>query len=586
VCGLSGIFSNSLEQDAAIRVNESIDSLVHRGPDAVGYFSNENVKLGHCRLAFKGQNPNNPVSDSGKRFYLGLNGEIYNYKELAKEYGISKSIVDSAGDAGVVVELYKLLGEKSIGLLDGHFAFYIFDSLRNEIHLYRDRFGSKPLYYIRLGHEFIFCSEIKSLPLPRNYTPALNIDALSLYFRTQNFYGSETIFQSIFLVEPGQHVSLSQHGVQTEFFYLPTFSRDEEDTTESVLHEFERFFLDSVESQWEEGIQVSGYLSGGVDSSLIAICANKLGFSYDTYTTKFASSSHDESMTAKNTASRLEFENFSVELDESLFWNRVSGISRVVEEPRFGQCINNLMSMESISGRSKIVMSGIGADELFGGYPWRYSFADPQILTIPVLKNALISKQCRLSPFSEDLVSNVDRTYAEVKLNLIVDEVLAKHSEHNLDKRGLYAAMSLDLKYWLPSLLVVEDKLSMSLGIETRMPFLNNNLWKLGNTVSAKTIFRDFKGTVEGKVPLRLLLTKWGFDELSTRPKQGFSAPDNLWFSKSKHMEKIFKKSNPLWDILIRENFQRIYSEHNSGGLNHRGLLWSLIYMDDFITHW
>jgi asparagine synthase (glutamine-hydrolysing) len=260
---------------------------------------------------------------------------------------------------------------------------------------------------------------------------------------------------------------------------------------------------------------MSGYLSGGVDSSLIAIAAKRLGLQYKTYTTKFSNSHTDESKNAKLTASNLGFQNITTSLDESSFWSQVGGISRIVEEPRFGQCINNLVSMQALSRSSTIALSGIGADELFGGYPWRYFFIKESPHSPSDLTSFLIEKQCRLSKM--DLVLNSDVNYATHRLNTIVGDVVKCVGSEDQENVGIYSALNLDLKYWLPSLLVVEDKLSMSLGIETRMPFLTNDFWRLGRRLSAESILGD-KGNIEGgKIPLRLLLKKWGFSEISTR---------------------------------------------------------------------
>lgn len=584
MCGLSGIYSAVTTKKSETSVGNSIASMLHRGPDGVGFFADNRAALGHCRLAFKGLSPNYPVKDTGNRYHIGLNGEIYNYKSLAKEYGIPNSAVERGGDAVVVVELYKILGESCVELLDGHFAFYIYDSKLQELHLYRDRFGSKPLYYLHVGDNYYFASEIKSLPLPNDFNRELNLDTLNLYFKTQNFYGSDTIFKNIFILEPGQHVKIDTNGLKVKSFVVDVENRELNLTSESATEIVEKLLLDSVSSQWESEIEMAGYLSGGVDSSLIAISANRLGFEYKTYTTKFTDSLTDESGVASLTASKLHFQNIATSLDEESFWNEVLGISKIVEEPRFGQCINNLVSMQTLSSSSRVAMSGIGADELFGGYPWRYFFPKELHRSSSDLTMMLIEKQCRLSNY--DLVLNSNSDYALQRLNTIVGESVKNVEGEKFEDAGIFAALNLDLKYWLPSLLIVEDKLSMSLGVETRMPFLTNDFWKLGRQLTTKTILGGYGKVDGGKLPLRSLLGKWGFSDISTRPKQGFSAPDNFWFGQTKTMQHIFRRNNPLWDVLDRSLLLDIHNEHIQGIKNHRSLLWSTVYLNDFITYW
>lgn len=586
MCGLSGVYSLNTTRDHKFDVENSIESMLHRGPDGVGFYSDAHVTLGHCRLAFKGQSPNYPVKDSSERFHLGLNGEIYNYIALAEEYGIPRASVEKGGDAKVVVELYKKLGEKCLELLDGHFAFYIYDSILQELHLYRDRFGSKPLYYVNSKENYYFASEIKSLPTPNIFNKELNLNTLSLYFKTQNFYGSDTIFKDIFMVEPGQHIKIDTKGIFVNYFINDVETRNLEFSIESATEIIEKLLTESTALQWESNSEMSGYLSGGVDSSLIAISAKRLGFDYKTFTTKFSNSDADESNSAKLTASKLGFQNFTTSLDESSFWTRVVGISKIVEEPRFGQCINNLVSMQSLSATSRIALSGIGADELFGGYPWRYSFGKTLPQNTSHLKALLIEKQCRLTKHDFDLVLNSDSKFAIERLDTIVSDVVENVQCLDPVNAGVFAALTLDLKYWLPSLLVVEDKLSMSLGIETRMPFLTNDIWQLGRQLSTKSILGSDGNVEGGKLPLRALLKKWEFAEISTRPKQGFSAPDNIWFGDTKPMQNIFRKNNPLWDLLDRSLLLKLHHEHILGIKNHRSLLWSTVYLDDFITHW
>lgn len=584
MCGLSGTYAPINLKGNQLSVETSIASMLHRGPDGVGFYADNRVSLGHCRLAFKGKSPDYPVKDYSGRYHIGLNGEIYNYKYLAEKYGIANSLVEKGGDAAVVVELFKILGDESIALLDGHFAFYIYDSEQQELHLYRDRFGSKPIYYLNVGENYFFSSEIKALPTPDNFSLELNLNALNLYFKTQNFYGSDTIFKHIFMVEPGQHLRISSRGFTIDYFLQEKEGRNLDMPKESASEIIEKLLLDSISCQWESEFEMSGYLSGGVDSSLIAISAKRLGFDYKTYTTKFANSDTDESNNAKLTASKLNFENITTLLDENSFWNKVVGISKIVEEPRFGQCVNNLVSMQTLSASSRIALSGIGADELFGGYPWRYFFQKGPIKTLHNLKTSLIEKQCRLS--NHDLVLNSDTDYATHRLDEIVSDVVGSVGGENLDKVGIYSALNLDLKYWLPSLLVVEDKLSMSLGIETRMPFLTNDFWELGCQLNAESLLGGNGNVTDGKLPLRLLLKKWGFDEISTRPKQGFSAPDNLWFGQTQAMQHIFRKDNLVWDVLDRSSLLNIHNEHINGIKNHRSLLWSIIYLNDFIINW
>jgi asparagine synthase (glutamine-hydrolysing) len=584
MCGLSGIYSPAVARDQKLNVETSIASMLHRGPDGMGFYTDSHATLGHCRLAFKGQSPNYPVTDLSNRFHIGLNGEIYNYRLLAKEFGISESIVEKGGDAAVIVELFKLLGDKCVELLDGHFAFYIYDSELQELHLYRDRFGSKPLYYLNIGKNYYFSSEIKSLPTPNDFIRELNLDTLNLYFKTQNFYGSDTIFKNVFLVEPAQHLRIRPDGLSANYFVDDSEYRNIDLSMESVTANIEELLLDSISKQWEPKIAMAGYLSGGVDSSLIAISAKRLGFDYTTYTTKFSGSITDESHAAKLTAKKLEFENITTTLDETTFWSQVKGISKIVEEPRFGQCINNLVSMQTLSTSSRIAMSGIGADELFGGYPWRYFFPEDTLQSPTNLTTLLIEKQCRLTNYN--LVSNSDSNFALHRLNSVVANVVENIDFRDLESAGVLAALNLDLKYWLPSLLVVEDKLSMSLGIETRMPFLTNDFWRIGRQLCVETILGDKSNVDGGKIPLRSLLKKWGFAELSTRPKQGFSAPDNVWFGQTTAMQQIFQKSNPIWDVLDHPSLLEIHKEHINGVKNHRGLLWSTIYLNDFLVNW
>jgi asparagine synthase (glutamine-hydrolysing) len=585
MCGLVGVYSKRLNSEISEDIQGAINEIVHRGPDGIGYYEDHCVHLGHCRLAFRGTLVEYPITSYNERFVLGLNGEIYNYEELGRSIGLSSKDIKEGGDARVFVEYFSRFGEKSLVKFDGHFSAYIYDSLTKEIFLIRDRFGSKPLYYLEELDRVYFASEIKALQVLKNTKLEIDYQNLDLYLRTQNFYGESTIFRNVYSILPGEIVCFKNGVLRRTFFYSKQQSREK---SMPGSDEIGQLILNSINAQWDESSDVSGYLSGGLDSSLIAIGAKKLGKDYLPVVVGFEDSLLDESIYAQDTAHKLGYKLEQIILSEDDFWSSIRGISTIVEEPRFGQCVNNLIAVRSLSNYSRIAMSGVGGDELFGGYPWRYSvdksFANQDDVTTDILR-----KTHRL--FDLDLESKItNKINRESSIELLkskIDRVIRPLASSNLNNYSINASLMIDLEFWLPSLLLVEDKLAMSVGVETRLPFLSNALWEIGTGLPVRGLFAtDEFGVLTGKAPLRDLAKQWGWNEISNRPKRGFSAPDNLWLKNRTGMSFMQDKNAAIWDYVDFGTANYFYDKHSVKGENFRAILWSFVYLNDFFNNY
>jgi asparagine synthase (glutamine-hydrolysing) len=568
------------------------ETILHRGPDSQHTDITSTRMSFYCRLAFKGSSKRASAwyPSKSNNVEVMLNGEIYNYIEIGKQIGLSLQEILEIGDTGVLAELIDHSGVDAISTLNGHFAIAIYYSARQEYILLRDRYGAKPLYYSIFGGIFTFASEVKPIIAAFPKLGEKDIFALNIYLATQNFFEDMTAFRHISIIKPGEVITYCKGELRKKkYFQWPT-SSGASNYEDYYSDQLEELFLSAVGLQWQKSESVAGYLSSGLDSTLIAIASKKLGLEYTPYILDFVLEDYSELKDAKDTANKIGLNLQVVTMSEVKFWENLSGISRVVEEPRFGQCVNNYVIVESLSRFSRVAMSGFGGDELFTGYSWRYPMkrrAGQNPMPIQnkteVQKHMLnnIHRQYAPEYESNSKVANTMHTDVLEFLNELISETISDTYSPNDEWWGLIAWRNFDFNYWMPSLLTVEDKIAMNFGVETRCPFLDNNLFAFANNFHPQDYFVE-KSKITGKSPLRNLAEKWGFPEVAKRKKKGFSAPDEIWFRNSSNLLEKSKTSLTPDSCLSLEDRAHFISLHQQEFSNLRGLMWSFTYLDDF----
>jgi asparagine synthase (glutamine-hydrolysing) len=497
------------------------------------------------------------------------------------------------------------------------FAFAVWDRDRRELLLARDRYGIKPLYYAWCGSTFLFGSEAKAITAHPALRPAVDPEALVEYFTFQNFFTDRTLLRGVHLLGAGcwMRVRLGSTTAETVRYWDYHFAEPESGADEGeYLEELDRLFVQAVNRQLVSDVELGSYLSGGMDSgSITAVAAGQLPYlktftcGFDLRSASGLELSFDERENAEYMSYRFRTEHYEMVLKAGDMERVLPRLAWHLEEPRVGQSYPNFYAAQLASRFVKVVLSGAGGDELFGGYPWRYYRA---------LVNAdfdeYIDKYYRYWQRLLD-AEQIDRVFRPIRSQVsglctrdVFRGVFAEHASE-LERPEDYVNHSLyfEARTFLHGLLVVEDKLSMAHSLETRVPFLDNDLvefamrlpvrFKLARFDEALRINENepgdkttlyFQRTRDGKQLLRRAMRRHIPAEVTEREKQGFSAPDASWF-KGESIDyvrrELFNGHARIYDYLDREAVRGLVEDHLSGRENRRLLIWSLLNVEKWL---
>lgn len=660
MCGIVGALSLNRPTINVNYIKSMADKIAHRGPDDAGYLcfhtgarhnkkisfyqnlTDEKFKniedmlptiesnsaqrelhshdydlyMGHRRLSILDVSyaGHQPMSDLSKNIWIAYNGEIYNFKELKIELEELGHRFKSQTDTEVIIYAYIEWGIECIKRFNGMFAFSLYDNFNKKFYLCRDRYGIKPVYYhITQDKTFIYASEIKSILEYKDYKSEVDKEALLEYFTFQNIFTNKTLHKDIQILEAGHYfeIDLLSKEIEKKQYWDFDFSQPETIKDErEYIEELDRLFTQAVQRQLISDVPVGSYLSGGMDSgSITAIASNHFQKSNDflkTFTIGFDLSSasgmelsFDERAKSEYMSYMFKTEHYEMVLKSGDMERCMNNFAYHLEEPRVGQSYPNYYASKLASKFVKVVLSGAGGDELFAGYPWRYYKAvnndnfdnyidkyygfwkrlipnkDIQNVFSPILKDTKV--------WTKDIFASVFKT----PVNVQTPEEYINHS--------LY----FEAKTFLHGLLVVDDKLSMAHSLETRVPFLDNDLvdfaqkipvkFKLGNL--DKVIKMDeneigkMQKTNDGKVILRKAMSKYIPEDIHKAVKQGFSSPDNSWF-KGESIDfvkaKLLNSDANIYKYMDKDATQKLINEHLEGKQNRRLFVWSLLNFEEW----
>lgn len=615
MCGVAGLVNLNGEPVSPYILKTMTDAIAHRGPDGEGQWVEGNVGLGHRRLAVIDLSPaaSQPMSSVDQRFVLVYNGEIYNYRELRVELEAEGVRFRSQSDTEVLLNALIRWGTKAIGRLNGMFAFALWDRRERCLLLARDRYGIKPLYYAVVGNELAFGSEQKAILAQPGFARRLDKAALLEYFTFQNIFTDRTLLQDVKIFPAGHYGVFSMSDKNPRLNLVEYWDFDFRDPSGPIdrnayREELDRLFQQAVSRQLVTDVELGSYLSGGMDSgSITAIAAQSYPY-MKTFTCGFDLSSASGLELGFDERSKAEYMSYCFKTEHYEMVLKSGDMERVmpklawhIEEPRVGQSYPNYYAAKLASKFVKVVLSGAGGDELFGGYPWRYYRAVVNDDFEHYIENYYRFWQ-RLLPNTliREVFSPVWSEVKDVWTRDIFRDVFKHHSDR-LYKPEDYINHSLyfEAKTFLHGLLVVEDKLSMAHGLESRVPFLDNDLvdfsmrcpvsLKLNNLAEVVRINENesggkstkyFQRTRDGKQILRDAMAQYIPTEVTQREKQGFSAPDASWF-KGESIDfvqrRLLSSDARIFQWLDRASVLRLVSEHLSGASNHRLLIWSLL---------
>lgn len=620
MCGIAGFLHLDGAPASPVALQRMTDAIAHRGPDGHGHWTEGAVGFGHRRLSIIDLSPagHQPMMSADHRYVLSYNGEVYNFRELRSELEAEGCWFRSQTDSEVVLNALARWGTKAISRFNGMFAFGLWDRREQRLLLARDRYGVKPLYVYGHGSLLAFGSEQKAILALPSVERRIDKPALLEYFTFQNFFTERTLLQGMTLLPAGHFAELDlARGDKTlrrtrywDFHFAePTSHTDVREYRE----ELDRLFRQAVNRQLVADVELGSYLSGGMDSGAITAIAAQSYPYLKSFTCGFDLSSasgielgFDERAKAEAMSARFKTEHYEMVLKSGDMERVLPTLAWHLEEPRVGQSYPNFYAAKLASKFVKVVMSGAGGDELFGGYPWRYYRA--------AIADSFEHYVDQYYGFWQRLADNrhLRQLFAPVWGEVehvwtrdIFRDVFANHDNH-LERPEDYINHSLyfEAKTFLHGLLVVEDKLSMAHSLETRVPFLDNDLvdfatrcpvgLKLNNLQEVVRINENepgdkqgkyFMKTRDGKTILREVMRRYIPDDIVDGIKQGFSAPDASWFKGESinYVRRILIDGAPrIGEYFDRAAIQRLVNEHLSGQQNRRLLIWSLLNFE----HW
>ncbi len=555
MCGIVGYVSTKF----SINNSEFIDvlrNLNHRGPDAEGVFTCNNFFLGHKRLSILdlSESANQPMTSSCGRYTIVYNGEIYNFESLAKQYQLK---LKTRSDTETILELYAIVGNKLPSLLNGMFAFAIFDKEKKLLFIARDRMGIKPLYYFIDNDVFAFSSELKAITKFKYLSDKLeiNYDAVKSYLHLGYIPLPHSIYKNIKKFPQGQFAYYENNKLQFNDYWNinsviePTTINNE---TEAIS-KLNELLTDSVKLRMFCDVPFGTLLSGGIDSGLItAIAANGSNSPINTYTIGFKEQAFNEAPFAAKMAKHLNTNHHEYLLSENEAIKLIPEILITYDEPfADSSAIPTMLVSKMAATDVKMVLSGDGGDELFhgyGAYKWANKLANPfySNLRNPISKTLKLgnNRQKRVSRLfnyrnSDNLQSHIfsqeQYFFSEQEIeNLCLTNITACESfNYNTPatNRKLLPAETqslFDLQYYLPDdLLVKVDRASMKYSLEVRVPFLDLRIISFALNLHHSLKIKNG----EHKYLLKKLLNKYYPPEFFNRPKKGFSIPLSKWLS-------------------------------------------------------
>lgn len=588
MCGIFGYLSFAegypeARQSLAYKMEST---LFHRGRDSnlIYFLDDKNNFIGHTRLSIidlsgKGTQPLH-YNCGDKTLSITYNGEIYNFKELRQELKNCGYEFTTQTDTEVILLAYHKWKENCVSKFNGMFAFVIYDERDNSFFIARDRFGTKPLYYIWDRGSFLFASEIKALLEYEGYIRRINLDALSQYFTFQNVLTDETLFDNIHLFPAGHFGKFSRKGLQLKKFWDWDFnSKGFNLSFEDTKHSLRELFQLAVKRQLISDVPISSYLSGGMDSGSIAAVAGKnLNYKLKTFTCGFNlnnvhgfEASIDERNNSEIISHEIGSDHYNYVINHKNLQESMEKVIYHLDDPKLSFSYPNFYIANLASKYSKVCLSGVGGDELFGGYPWRYkSFikANSPDSFCNLYYNGVWNRlkvPDNLFPIKSDLNSR----------DLFYDLLYPANKFTDYFSSAFY----FEAKYYLQGFLLVGDRLSMANTMEERFPFLDNDLVDFAMKIPVEYKLNNLDCTDKGKYILRQSMKGLLPDKIIEGDKKGFIPPEENWFRNENYnfLKDILLCTNKRYQSYIsKEEVSKILKEHKETK-NHRLLIWGLL---------
>lgn len=596
MCGFVG-FTNKIN-DASIVLGKMMDRIKHRGPDSDGKYVDEQIAMGFRRLSIidLSDQGSQPIFNEDKSLVLTFNGEIYNYKDLREELVASGHKFYTQTDSEVLIHGYEQWGEDMLDKLRGMFAFVIFNKNTNEVFGARDFFGIKPLYYAKMGETLMWGSEIKSFLDHPHFKKELNTDVLETYLTFQYSPTTETFFKNVYKL-PAAHCFTYKNGeMNVRRYWEVKFHADNDPSLEDWVNRISDTFKNSVEVHKFADVEVGSFLSSGVDSSYVAAVANV----DKTFTVGFGEDEkYNEIGYAKEFSKYIHKENFSKVISPEEYWNSLSKIQYHMDEPLADPAAVALFFVCQIaSEKVKAVLSGEGADEIFGGYNIYHNPADmASYFKIPRPIRKAVGAVAEKLPHkhginylirgSKDLderfIGNAyifsekeRKDILSIKTNAPDAMAITKPFYDKVRDQDQVTQMQyIDLHLWMTGdILLKADKMSMAHSLELRVPFLDRKVMELAEQIPVK----DRVTETETKYAMRLAALQACPPQTAKKKKLGFPVPIRVWLKEDKYYNIVKDKftSPQSAQFFHTDKLVQLLDEHRAGKYDYSRKIWTV----------
>lgn len=528
MCGIVGIVDQS-DNNIKKNIENMLGAIYKRGPDGEGRYSEDGIELGMRRLSIIDlEGGQQPFYSNHKKIIAFQNGEIYNHIELKEELEKLNYKFISHSDTEVLAHGYAAWGMRTLlQKLEGMYAISILDKEENKLYLGRDRFGEKPLYYAinKENKQFSYSSDMRTIKNLDWIDNKLSPIALSKYLMLGFTVGEDSIVESIKKVLPAHYMSLALDTFDTKFscYYLPDTNKREINNKQLSLKDK---LTDSIELRLRSDVPVGVFLSGGIDSSLVAAMSAKKHEKIDTFSIGFHSDMHDESKYAKEVAKYIGSNHHHFMFDEDNFVSLLPIVVKELDEPLADQAsLPTYWLSKEARKYVTVVLSGEGADEIFGGYNYYKQFEQSNTLSTLTENNQSITPSgfpLLMSSDSCKSFMNVEFEKSNASENQLFDWL-------DTIENGIQKAMTTDLSTWLPDdLLVKLDRMAMANSLEGRTPYLSHHVVDFAYSLEES----DWILNDEYKKLLREVAKDYLPSSIFNRPKQGFVLPMDEWIIK------------------------------------------------------
>lgn len=596
MCGFVG-FTNKIN-DASIVLGKMMDRIKHRGPDSDGKYVDEQIAMGFRRLSIidLSDQGSQPIFNEDKSLVLTFNGEIYNYKDLREELVASGHKFYTQTDSEVLIHGYEQWGENMLDKLRGMFAFVIFNKNTNEVFGARDFFGIKPLYYAKMGETLMWGSEIKSFLDHPHFKKKLNTDVLETYLTFQYSPTTETFFKNVYKL-PAAHCFTYKNGeMNVRRYWEVKFHADNGPSLEDWVNRISDTFKNSVEVHKFADVEVGSFLSSGVDSSYVAAVANV----DKTFTVGFGEDEkYNEIGYAKEFSKYIHKENFSKVISPEEYWNSLSKIQYHMDEPLADPAAVALFFVCQIaSEKVKAVLSGEGADEIFGGYNIYHNPADmASYFKIPrPIRKAVGAVADKLphkhginylirgsKDLDERFIGNAyifsekeRKDILSIKTNAPDAMAITKPFYDKVRDQDQVTQMQyIDLHLWMTGdILLKADKMSMAHSLELRVPFLDRKVMELAEQIPVK----DRVTETETKYAMRLAALQACPPQTAKKKKLGFPVPIRVWLKEDKYYNIVKDKftSPQSAQFFHTDKLVQLLDDHRAGKYDYSRKIWTV----------